>query len=135
MASLPVGSGMGIAAAGGEDANCGRPALLRYGSCRQQGRREPEQEMASTTASESGSGSERGAVRGSVRGSASAADNQRRRGIHPDGRNPGDEVSPGTPQSGEAICPACAGSGRIDGKGECSNCGGTGKVTQLVGDA
>jgi DnaJ-class molecular chaperone len=51
------------------------------------------------------------------------------------GLNPGDEVAPGTPQSGEAVCPECKGTGRIPGAGDCSNCGGSGKVTQLVGDA
>jgi DnaJ-class molecular chaperone len=51
------------------------------------------------------------------------------------GMNPGDEVPPGTTQSGEAICPDCKGTGRIPGTGDCRNCGGTGKVTQLVGDA
>ena len=55
--------------------------------------------------------------------------------IRSGGRNPGDEVPPGTPQSGEAICPACGGTGRLAGKGDCGNCGGTGKITQLVGDA
>ncbi len=55
--------------------------------------------------------------------------------IRPGGRNPGDEVPPGTPQSGEAICPACGGTGRTADQGDCGNCGGTGKITQLVGDA
>jgi hypothetical protein len=47
---------------------------------------------------------------------------------------PGDEVRPGTPQAGEAVCPLCAGSGHVQGKA-CGNCRGTGKITQLVGDA
>ena len=48
---------------------------------------------------------------------------------------PGDEVPAGTPQSGEAICPDCVGTGkRRDGK-RCTTCEGTGTVTQLVGDA
>ncbi|HYZ34281.1 MAG TPA: hypothetical protein VE684_18585 [Crenalkalicoccus sp.] len=43
--------------------------------------------------------------------------------------NPGDAAPPGTPGTGEAICPECQGSGRIAG-GPCRNCGGTGKVIQ-----
>ena len=49
-------------------------------------------------------------------------------------RNPGDEAAPGTPQTGEAICPECHGTGRA-GDGACPHCGGTGQVTQIVGDA
>lgn len=49
--------------------------------------------------------------------------------------NPGDEVPAGTPQSGEAVCPECAGTGKLAGDKPCMGCGGTGKVTQLVGDA
>ena len=58
-------------------------------------------------------------------------------GSDPDGAgepHPGDEVPPGTPQSSEAICPACGGSGRANG-GSCPSCDGTGQVTVLVGDA
>jgi DnaJ-class molecular chaperone len=47
---------------------------------------------------------------------------------------PGDQVPPGTPGSGEAICPACAGTGKLDGR-ECENCAGTGKITEGVGGA
>lgn len=47
---------------------------------------------------------------------------------------PGDEVAPGTPQSGEAPCPACSGTGRVEGKA-CEACGGGGTITALVGDA
>ena len=47
---------------------------------------------------------------------------------------PGDEVRPGTPQAGEAVCPLCSGEGRVEGKA-CPNCNGTGMITQLVGDA
>ncbi|MBD0274158.1 MAG: hypothetical protein ICV73_19785 [Acetobacteraceae bacterium] len=49
-------------------------------------------------------------------------------------RNPGDEAAPGAPQTGEAICPECGGTGRVQ-SGECPNCGGTGRVVQIVGDA
>jgi len=46
----------------------------------------------------------------------------------------GDEVAPGTPQSGEAICPACKGTGQKD-EAPCAECGGSGKIIALVGDA
>jgi DnaJ-class molecular chaperone len=50
--------------------------------------------------------------------------------------NPGDEVPPGTPDSGENICPQCHGSGRLEGgRDECPNCGGTGKIIQGIGGA
>ncbi|MCG6540417.1 hypothetical protein MCB86_10070 [Pseudomonas sp. KSR10] len=48
--------------------------------------------------------------------------------------NPGDQAAPGTPGTGENICPACNGSGR-DEPGECQNCGGTGKVIEGIGGA
>ena len=48
--------------------------------------------------------------------------------------NPGDEAVPGTPGTGENICPVCNGSGRNNG-GECRNCGGTGKVIEGIGGA
>jgi DnaJ-class molecular chaperone len=47
---------------------------------------------------------------------------------------PGDEVPPGTEQSGEAPCRACKGTGRVEGR-RCVACAGTGKTTVLVGDA
>ena len=52
----------------------------------------------------------------------------------PSNDKPGDEVRPGTPQSGEAPCPACDGNGRV-GREACEACAGTGKVSVLVGDA
>lgn len=48
--------------------------------------------------------------------------------------NPGDDAAPGTPGTGEDICPACSGSGKEDGQ-PCRNCGGTGKVVKGVGGA
>ena len=48
--------------------------------------------------------------------------------------NPGDEVAPGTEQSGENVCPRCAGTGRVDDQ-PCAFCGGSGRVIELVGDA
>ncbi len=50
-----------------------------------------------------------------------------------DESNP-DKVPPGTPGSGEDICRACGGTGRLDGE-ECPECGGTGKVDVPVGGA
>jgi DnaJ-class molecular chaperone len=47
---------------------------------------------------------------------------------------PGDEVAPGTPQSGEAPCPACRGMGRVETR-PCEACAGSGTITALVGDA
>jgi DnaJ-class molecular chaperone len=49
-------------------------------------------------------------------------------------RHPGDQDDPGAPQTGENICPACAGSGRL-ADAPCRNCGGTGRVVEIVGDA
>jgi len=49
-------------------------------------------------------------------------------------RQSGDEVPPGTAQSGENLCRTCKGSGRLAGR-PCPDCDGTGKVTTLVGDA
>ena len=45
---------------------------------------------------------------------------------------PGDEAAPGTPGSGEDICPACSGTGR-KGDAACSNCQGTGIVQEGIG--
>ena len=47
---------------------------------------------------------------------------------------PGDEAPPGTPGAGENICPACGGSGQLDGAA-CQTCGGTGQVIEEVGGA
>ncbi|MBB5709754.1 hypothetical protein [Sphingomonas xinjiangensis] len=48
--------------------------------------------------------------------------------------NPGDEAEPGTPGTGENICPQCNGSGEFSGR-ECSDCAGTGKVIEGIGGA
>jgi hypothetical protein len=50
----------------------------------------------------------------------------------PDGMAPGDEAPPGTPGTGEDVCPRCAGSGKVDGE-DCPECGGTGIVIEGVG--
>jgi hypothetical protein len=47
---------------------------------------------------------------------------------------PGDEAPPGTPGTGERVCPSCGGSGR-SASGECPVCKGTGKVTGGIGGA
>lgn len=50
--------------------------------------------------------------------------------------NPGDQAPPGTPGTGENICPKCGGSGISDSDGmPCDTCGGTGKVIEGVGGA
>ncbi len=41
--------------------------------------------------------------------------------------NPGDVAPPGTPGTGEDICPDCSGTGRFNNV-PCPNCGGTGKI-------
>ena len=47
---------------------------------------------------------------------------------------PGDEAPPGTPGTGEDLCPVCSGSGKKDGD-DCEECAGTGRVTRGVGGA
>ncbi len=48
--------------------------------------------------------------------------------------NPGDDAAPGTPGTGEDICPACNGSGKV-AAAQCENCGGTGKIVEAIGGA
>ena len=48
--------------------------------------------------------------------------------------NPGDEASPGTPGTGDDVCPECHGTGRINGQ-QCRNCGGSGTVVRVIGGA
>jgi DnaJ-class molecular chaperone len=50
------------------------------------------------------------------------------------GSKPGNEDRPGSPQTGEALCPDCDGEGYTD-HGECPKCGGTGRIVAIVGDA
>ena len=47
---------------------------------------------------------------------------------------PGDEAPPGTPGTGEDLCPRCGGEGTVDGA-DCKECGGTGRVVKGVGGA
>jgi hypothetical protein len=53
---------------------------------------------------------------------------------HPAERAPGDEAVPGTPGTGEDICPECRGSGRI-GPQSCFNCNGSGRIIKAIGGA
>lgn len=48
--------------------------------------------------------------------------------------SPRDEAEPGTPGTGEAICPRCGGSGRVADT-PCPDCNGTGKVVRGIGGA
>jgi DnaJ-class molecular chaperone len=48
--------------------------------------------------------------------------------------NPGDQAAPGTPSTGENVCPNCDGSGLVDGR-KCENCSGTGRIIQVIGGA
>jgi hypothetical protein len=53
----------------------------------------------------------------------------------PERLRPGDEARPGTPGTGEDICPQCNGSGR-GARGEaCPNCEGTGRIVRGIGGA
>lgn len=44
---------------------------------------------------------------------------------------PGDEAMPGTPGTGEGLCPECSGSGKVDGR-NCGNCLGRGRVIKAI---
>ena len=52
----------------------------------------------------------------------------------PAAQNPGDDARPGTPGTGQNVCPECGGSGRRDGS-VCQNCAGSGRVTEGIGGA
>ena len=45
---------------------------------------------------------------------------------------PGDEAPPGTPGSGEDVCPRCGGSGQLEGS-TCEECAGSGTVIRGIG--
>jgi hypothetical protein len=47
---------------------------------------------------------------------------------------PGDMAEPGTPGTGENVCPVCGGGGEVDGK-PCANCEGSGIVIEGIGGA
>jgi DnaJ-class molecular chaperone len=44
---------------------------------------------------------------------------------------PGDEAPPGTPGTGEDVCPNCGGRGRLNGQ-ECNTCLGRGRVIKAI---
>ena len=48
--------------------------------------------------------------------------------------SPGDEAPPGTPGTGENVCPRCGGNGKL-GASACPECEGTGKVNVGIGGA
>jgi DnaJ-class molecular chaperone len=48
--------------------------------------------------------------------------------------NPGDQAQPGTPGSGENVCPDCSGKGQVNNQ-PCQTCGGTGVVEEGIGGA
>ena len=48
---------------------------------------------------------------------------------------PGDEARPGTPGTGEDICPECNGSGKTQRGETCPKCEGTGRITRGIGVA
>jgi DnaJ-class molecular chaperone len=49
-----------------------------------------------------------------------------------DAAKPGDEAKPGTPGTGENLCPDCSGTGTLEGK-PCPECKGTGKIITGIG--
>ena len=50
------------------------------------------------------------------------------------GMAPGDEAPPGTPGTGEDVCPECTGSGQV-AAGQCPRCAGSGRVIKGIGGA
>jgi hypothetical protein len=48
---------------------------------------------------------------------------------------PGDEAAPGTPGTGENVCPQCGGQKTLNDGKQCPTCEGTGVVTQGLGGA
>jgi len=67
-----------------------------------------------------------------------------RRGLNGNGTRPyrhaassmraGDDAPAGTAATGEQTCPVCGGAGLVDSQ-RCTNCDGTGKITQGIGGA
>jgi rubredoxin len=51
----------------------------------------------------------------------------------PEPLHPGDAAQPGTPGTGEDICDACSGTGKLSDGRPCPMCGGTGKVVEGIG--
>ncbi|QAU33315.1 hypothetical protein [Janthinobacterium sp. 17J80-10] len=46
--------------------------------------------------------------------------------------HPGDAAFPGTPGTGEDVCPRCKGTGMDHGQ-DCPDCGGTGRIVEGIG--
>ena len=46
--------------------------------------------------------------------------------------NPNEQPAPGSPATGEKVCPQCTGSGIRDDGARCEHCGGTGKLVDGV---
>jgi DnaJ-class molecular chaperone len=59
------------------------------------------------------------------------SDNKGQAGSNQPRVNPGDQAAPGTPGSGENVCPDCKGSGRLN-NAPCKTCGGSGKVIEGI---
>ena len=55
------------------------------------------------------------------------------KGNTPSRLKPGDEAPPGTPGTGEDICPTCSGTGKKKDGAACPTCEGTGRITQGIG--
>jgi hypothetical protein len=49
--------------------------------------------------------------------------------------SPGDEARPGTPGTGEDVCPECNGRGKTARGEPCPNCEGTGRIVRAIGGA
>jgi hypothetical protein len=49
--------------------------------------------------------------------------------------SPGDEAPPGTPGTGEDVCPECNGSGKAARGGTCPSCQGSGRIVRGIGGA
>ncbi|GAB3400858.1 hypothetical protein NX774_01800 [Massilia agilis] len=47
--------------------------------------------------------------------------------------NPGDAALPGTPGTGEDICSACNGTGKLADGRQCPMCGGSGRIVEGIG--
>lgn len=47
--------------------------------------------------------------------------------------HPGDDAAPGTVGTGENVCQACRGSGKLASGQPCPECGGTGKIVEGIG--
>jgi hypothetical protein len=90
-------------------------------------------DLATSVAGEEDPGASMDLAQGGAQGQPAAAARTQPSAGRPD-MAPGDEAPPGTPSTGEKVCPQCGGSGRL-GASSCPNCLGTGKVTVGIGGA